>query len=259
LYRSEDDRDTEPTGKLALRDIHLTISSGEKVAVCGRTGSGKSSLIALILKLLDPTSSTADKIFIDNTPLCRIDRLTLRQRIIAVPQEAVFLPDGSTYMDNLDPSNASNVEECEAIIQAVGLWSFVEERGGLHAGMAASTLSAGQRQLMSLGRALIVRRIRARSTMAAGLLDKGILLLDEVSSSVDSATERVMEEVIRNEFRDYTVISVTHRLDTIMDFDRVVMMDAGVVVEVGNPLVLANKEGTKFGDLVRAAANKKGA
>ncbi|KAG9197124.1 hypothetical protein G6514_002248, partial [Epicoccum nigrum] len=256
-YSEQDDRDTAPTGKLALRNIHLTINSGEKVAICGRTGSGKSSLVAIILKLLDPTSSTADKIIIDNTPLCRIDRLTLRQRIIAVPQEAVFLPDGSTYMDNLDPSNASNAEECEAIIRAVGLWSFVEERGGLHAGMAASTLSAGQRQLMSLGRALIVRRIRSRITMAAGSLDKGILLLDEVSSSVDSATERVMEEVIGNEFKDYTVISVTHRLDTIMDFDRVVVMDSGMVVEVGNPRVLADKEGTKFGDLVHAAANKK--
>jgi ABC-type multidrug transport system fused ATPase/permease subunit len=93
--------------------------------------------------------------------------------------------------------------------------------------------------------------------MAAGSLDKGILLLDEVSSSVDSATERVMEEVIGNEFKDYTVISVTHRLDTIMDFDRVVVMDSGMVVEVGNPRVLADKEGTKFGDLVHAATNKK--
>jgi ABC-type multidrug transport system fused ATPase/permease subunit len=241
------------TGKLALRDIHLIICSGEKVAVCGRTGSGKSSLIALLLKLLDPTSLTAEKVVIDNTLLCRVNRLALRQRIIAVPQEAVFLPDGSTYMTNLDPSNAST-----------GLWSFVEERGGLHAGMAASTLSAGQRQLMSLGRALIVRRIRARKIGAAatsavsGVLDRGILLLDEVSSSVDYATERVMEEIIRTEFKDYTVISVTHRLGMVMDFDRVVVMDAGEVVEVGNPRVLAGEEGTKFGDLVRAAANERG-
>lgn len=249
------------TGNLALRDIHLTIRSGEKVAVCGRTGSGKSSLIALLLKLLDPTSMTADKVVIDNTLLCRINRLALRQRIIAVPQEAVFLPDGTTYMTNLDPSNASSAEECEAVLRSVGLWSFVEERGGLHAGMAVSTLSAGQRQLMSLGRALIMRRIRARNIGAAessGVLDRGILLLDEVSSSVDYATERVLEEIIRSEFKDYTVISVTHRLDMVMDFDRVVVMDAGEVVEVGNPRMLAGEEGTRFGDLVRAAASERG-
>jgi ABC-type multidrug transport system fused ATPase/permease subunit len=259
-YSEEEDGNTGRTAKLALRNIHLTIRSGEKVAICGRTGSGKSSLIALLLKLLDPTSATANKAVIDNTLLCRINRLALRQRIIAVPQEAVFLPDGSTYMINLDPSNASTVAECEEVLRAVGLWSFVEERGGLHAGMDASTLSAGQRQLMSLGRALIVRRIRARNLGAAaspGTPDRGILLLDEVSSSVDYATERVMEEIIRTEFKDYTVISVTHRLDMVMDFDRVVVMDTGEVAEVGNPRVLASQGGTKFGGLVRAAANER--
>lgn len=231
------------------------IRSGEKVALCGRTGSGKSSLIALLLKLLDPTSVTADRIVVDNISLCSINRLVLRQRIIAVPQEAVFLPDGSSYMTNLGPSNSSTVAECEAVIRTVGLWSFIEERGGLHAGMTANTLSAGQRQLMSLGRALIMRRIRASNTGAAalsvmsGVLDRGILLLDEVSSSVDHATDWVMKEIIRTEFKDYTVISVTHRLDMVMDFDKVVVVDAGEVVEVGNPPELASEE-TKFGDLI---------
>lgn len=263
LCSAEEDENSENEKKLALRDIHLTIRSGEKVAVCGRTGSGKSSLIALLLKLLDPTSVTVDNIIIDNTPLRSINRVALRQRIISVPQEAVFLPDGSTYMTNLDPSNASTPEECETVLTAVGLWSFVEERGGLHAGMSADTLSAGQRQLMSVGRALLRRRIRARSIgsallVASGASDRGILLLDEVSSSVDYATERVIQEIIRTEFKDYTVISVTHRLDMIMDFDRVIVMDAGDVVEVGSPRVLAGELGTRFGDLVRAAANERG-
>ncbi|PWY89950.1 putative ABC multidrug transporter [Aspergillus heteromorphus CBS 117.55] len=254
-YNAEDDQPSDEPN-LALRNIHLKIKSGEKVAICGRTGSGKSSLIALLLKLLDPLSSTAESAFIDNTPIHRINRSALRERIIAVPQEAVFLPDGSTFQANLDPSNVSTPEECQAVLVAVGLWEFIQDRGGLDAEMSAGTLSAGQRQLMSLGRALLRRFIRARDTGmgGGGGLDRGILLLDEVSSSVDHATEAVMQEIVRAEFKQYTVVAVSHRLDMIMDFDRVFVMDQGEIVEVGNPAVLAGEAGSRFGDLVRAGA-----
>ncbi|KAJ0120451.1 hypothetical protein J7T55_015178 [Diaporthe amygdali] len=246
---------SDEVSNLALRDVCLTIDSGEKVAICGRTGSGKSSLIALLLKLLDPTAETRANLIIDSTPLHRINRPALRQRIIAVPQEAVFLPDGSTFQSNLDPSDSSSPEECQNVLAAVGLWEFVLDRGGLDAGMSAGTLSAGQRQLMSLGRALLRRRMRARNLgLGGGGSEGGILLLDEVSSSVDHETERVMQEIIKTEFKGYTVIAVSHRLDMIMDFDRVVVMDKGEVVEVGNPMVLAGDENSRFGDLVRAGA-----
>ncbi|RAK98819.1 putative ABC multidrug transporter [Aspergillus ibericus CBS 121593] len=241
---SEDDQPN-----LALHNIHLSISSGEKVAICGRTGSGKSSFIALLLKLLDAIPSTADSVTIDTLPLHRINRPSLRQHIIAVPQEAVFLPDGSTIMANLDPSSISTPTECTTILTTLGLWDFVQERGGLNAPMSAGTFSAGQRQLLSLGRALLRRRLRARNGT-----DGGILLLDEVSSSVDHETERVMQEIIRTEFKNYTVIAVSHRLDMIMDFDRVVVMDTGEIVEVGNPVILAGQAGSRFGDLVRTGA-----
>ncbi|KAH8883232.1 putative ABC multidrug transporter [Thozetella sp. PMI_491] len=247
--------DTEKAPNLAIRSVNLTISSGEKVAICGRTGSGKSSLIALLLKLLDPTSETAGNAVIDDTLLSRIERSALRQRIIAVPQEAVFLPDGSTFRDNVDLLSVSTAEDCQAVLEAVGLWQFVQERGGLDAEMGAGTLSAGQRQLMSLGRALLRRRIRARNPqVGGGGSEGGILLLDEVSSSVDLETERVMQEIIRAEFRAYTVVAVSHRLDMIMDFDRVVVMDKGEIVEIGNPMALAAEEGTRFGELVKAGA-----
>ncbi|KAI9695824.1 MAG: hypothetical protein M1820_008379 [Bogoriella megaspora] len=244
----EEQVEGEGTPKLALDDIHLTTASGEKVAICGRTGSGKSSLIALLLKLVNPLQETAANATIDDTPLHRINRLALRQRIIAVPQEAVFLPDGCTFQLNVDPSGVSNAAECEEVLAAVGLWSFVLERGGLNAGMSAGTLSAGQRQLMSLARALLRRRIRARQQAHSG-----ILLLDEVSSSVDAETERVMQEIIRKEFQGYTVVAVSHRLNMIMDFDRVIVMDTGKIVEIGNPVKLAGDAGTRFGDLAKAA------
>lgn len=113
--------------------------------------------------------------------------------------------------------------------------------------MVSGTFSAGQRQLLSLGRAMLRRGVRARSNNGGG-----ILLLDEVSSSVDHETERVMQEIVRVTFKDYTVISVSHRLDMIMDFDRVVVMDMGEVVEVGNPAALKGIPGSRFAGLVRA-------
>ncbi|CAD0089763.1 unnamed protein product [Aureobasidium vineae] len=114
--------------------------------------------------------------------------------------------------------------------------------------MSAGTLSAGQRQLLSLARVLLRRSHRAKQGS-----ESGVLLLDEVSSSVDQATEKVMQEIIRIKFKDYTVVAVSHRLEMIMDFDRVVVMDKGCIVEVGVPRVLAENAESKFGELVRAA------
>jgi ABC-type multidrug transport system fused ATPase/permease subunit len=232
---------------LAIRDVDLIISPGERIAICGRTGSGKSSLIAIFLKLLDPTPETAGNILMDEFLLQKVNRSALRQRILALPQEAVFLPDGTTFAINLDPLNISNTDECQSALQAVGLWDLILEKGGLTAEMSAGTLSAGQRQLLSLARVILRRRHRA-SQGANG----GILLLDEVSSSVDQATEKVMQEIIRTEFQGYTVVAVSHRLEMIMDFDRVVVMDQGSVVEIGVPRILAEEAGSRFGELVRA-------
>jgi ABC-type multidrug transport system fused ATPase/permease subunit len=232
--------------ELALRGISITIASGERVAICGRTGSGKSSMIALLLKLLEPMNECANNATIDDTPLRRINRTALRQRIIAVPQEAVFLPNGSTFRTNMDLHSSATADECEQILHAVGLWSYVAERGGLDACMDPGSMSVGQRQLMSVGRALLRRRIRARQQVLGG-----ILLLDEVSSSVDLKTERVMQNLIRDEFQGYTVIAVSHRLDMIMDYDRVIVMERGEIMEVGNPIKLAGMMGSRFGELLR--------
>ncbi|KAI1208571.1 ABC multidrug transporter [Annulohypoxylon truncatum] len=251
------DNDTQlETPTLALKNLRLKIRPGEKIAICGRTGSGKSSLIALLLKLLDPIDETPDCVNIDNTPLSRIDRVTLRQRIIAIPQDIVFLPDGSTFQENLDPSNVSTAADAQAVLEAVDLWDFVRDKGGLEAGMTVSNLSQGQRQLFSLGRAVLRRRIRARSLgFGGGGSEGGILLLDEVSSSVDRETEKAMQEVIRVEFREYTVVAVSHRLDMIMDYDRVVVMEKGEIVEEGNPARLVEEPGTRFGELWSVGGN----
>ncbi|KAK3325989.1 P-loop containing nucleoside triphosphate hydrolase protein [Apodospora peruviana] len=245
------DNSSETTARhLALKDLNLTIEPGEKVAICGRSGSGKSSTILLLLRLLDPLPSCAQNITIDDTPLHKIDRSILRQRIIAVPQDAVFLPDGTSFQANLDPFGSSNEAGCRSVLEAVGLWAFVEERGGLAAGMTADTLSQGQKQLFSLARAILRRRIRSseRGDDVEGS-DGGVLLLDEVSSSVDKDTDKAMQEIIAHEFAGYTIVMVSHRLDMVMGFDRVMVMDKGEIVEMGQPKVLAETEGSRFRDL----------
>jgi ATP-binding cassette, subfamily C (CFTR/MRP), member 1 len=144
-------------------------------------------------------------------------------------------------------------EDCTAVIATVGLDALVEDRGGLHAGLTADSLSAGQKQLFSLARAILRRRIRDCDTDAGEKAEVkkrgGILLLDEVSSSVDIDTDRKMMEVIKREFEGYTVVMVSHRLEVVMDFDTVVVMDKGSLVEKGAPRTLVEKEGGRFRDL----------
>ncbi|KAF5972845.1 multidrug resistance-associated 1 [Fusarium coicis] len=229
-YQIESSSDGEPG--LALDNICLSIKPGEKVAICGRTGSGKSSLVSLLLKLLDPLPGTPNEgLLIDGLPLNRLDRDALRQRVIAVPQEAVFLPDGATFKENLDPSSLSTSDECKSVLIDIGLWDFAQGRGGIDAGMTSSTLSGGQRQLMSMGRALLRRRARAQKSISLGSMTEkiedqgGLLLLDEVNSSVDQDMELIIKRIIETEFAAYTVIAVSHRLDMIMDFDTVVVLD----------------------------------
>jgi ATP-binding cassette subfamily C (CFTR/MRP) protein 1 len=156
---------------------------------------------------------------------------------------------------------------------AVDLWRFVDEWGGLDKGMSTDTLLQGQKQLFSLARVILRRRIRNReardhfgasgkdnkknvslSTIQNGGSGSGhdageLLLLDEVISSVDKDTDRAMQAVIKREFAEYTIVMVLHRLDMVMDFDKVFIMDKGSIIESGNPCKLIEQEGSSFKEL----------
>jgi ATP-binding cassette subfamily C (CFTR/MRP) protein 1 len=240
----------EPSeSNLVAKDLNLTIEPGQKVAICGRTGSGKSSLILLLLRLLEPLPICAKNMEIDGIPFHKIDRTTLRKRIIAIPQDAVFLPDGSSIKSNIDPLGEALDDECLDTLRAVRLAGFVADKGGLEGGMSADDLSAGQKQLFSLGRAILRKRVRDR-TSTKREKHGGILLLDEVSSSVDKVTDRAMQEIIRDEFAMYTIVMVSHRLEMVMDFfDRVIVLDQGSLVESGSPRALVDIPGSRFGEL----------
>ena len=195
-------------------------------------------------------------------PVKDIDRSTLRARLIALPQDAVFLPDGTPFRQNLDPLQVCTLEECRSALKAVGLLDFIERRGGLEAGMTPDTLSHGQKQLFSLARAVLRRRVRFRedhkgegfNISSAQYSEGGILLLDEFSSSVDHDTDRAMQDIIMREFKNYTVIMVSHRLEMVLNFfDRVIVMDHGCIVENGNPRSLQQIAGSRFAELAQAS------
>ncbi|KAH6996315.1 P-loop containing nucleoside triphosphate hydrolase protein [Ilyonectria sp. MPI-CAGE-AT-0026] len=204
-----------------LDGINLDIKPGEKVGICGRTGSGKSSLLLTLLRLLDPSSGT---ITVDDLPLTALPRETIRTRFIAITQDQFVLP--GTVGQNIDPFDTCSLPAIVEALRLVGLWDTIEKRGGVEAPFEEDMLSHGQRQLFFLARAVLRK--------AVGM----VVLLDEATSSVDQKTEEVVKLVIETQFREHTVISIAHRLDTILDFDRVVVMEKGHIVEVGKPTEL---------------------
>lgn len=198
---------------------------------------------------MDPIPGS--KITIDDIPIERIDRSTLRERIIAVPQDAVFLPDGSSVKDNLDPFGMANEDECISVLATLQLVTLASQHEDLLAPLNANQLSGGQKKLFSLGRSILRRVVKARTRVLDTCTNGGVLLLDEIGSGVDASTERLMQEIIAREFADYTVISVVHSLNLVSQFfDKAVVMDEGVIVESGTPADLLLIQDGWFKDLV---------
>lgn len=234
-------------GRRALDGVALSIRPGEKVGVCGRTGSGKSTLLLSLLRLLP---STRGAVLVDGLDLATLPRDVVRSRLIAVSQDLFFLP--GTTRQNLDPygtttGGAGDDDDArlEAVLRRVGLWEAVGEAGGLGAEFDEARLSQGQRQLFSLARALLRRGVGDD-----GREEGGVVLLDEATSSVDAETDALVQRVVREDFASHTVVSVAHRLETIADFDRVVVLEKGCVAEEGCPReLLARPGGSRFREL----------
>ncbi|EMC91438.1 hypothetical protein BAUCODRAFT_39613 [Baudoinia panamericana UAMH 10762] len=217
-------------GETVLDDLTFSISAGEKVGICGRSGSGKSSLLLTLLRLLDNSSGT---ITLDDMDLSTIPRQTIRSRLTALPQEAITVP--GTLRDNIDPLQLASDSAAEAALARVGLLDLVNQQGGLDASMTELSLSHGQLQLFAVARALLRK--------------SKLLILDEMTGSVDTVTEELMMSIIKEEFRESTVIAVAHRLRTIGDFDRIIVLDKGRVVEMGKPGELLEREGGWFREM----------
>ncbi|KAJ2102410.1 ABC transporter C member 13 [Coemansia sp. S100] len=235
-----------------LNQLSFTINCKEKVGIVGRTGAGKSSLTYALLRLVEPATGS---IFIDGIDTSTIGLHTLRSNISVVPQDPVLFE--GTIRDNLDPKHEyTDAQVWEAIekakvshllttptgtfnspakpnghslvrnpsgkwIAGTGLDKWVSSNG--------TNFSVGERQLLSLCRALLWQR--------------PILIMDEATANIDSATDQVMQAVIREEFNDKTVLTIAHRLNTVMNCDRILVLDAGKVQEFDSPSELLSRDG----------------
>ncbi|KAM6186730.1 ATP-binding cassette sub-family C member 2 [Rhynchocyon petersi] len=216
-----------PELDLVLKGITCNIKSMEKIGVVGRTGAGKSSLTNCLFRILE---AAGGQIIIDGVDIASIGLHDLREKLTIIPQDPVLF-SGSLRM-NLDPFNNYSDEEIWKALELAHLKSFVS---GLQMGLshevteAGDNLSIGQRQLLCLGRALLRK--------------SKILIMDEATAAVDLETDHLIQTTIQNEFSHCTVITIAHRLHTIMDSDKVMVLDNGEIVEYGSPEELLKTPG----------------
>ncbi|OQE44656.1 hypothetical protein PENCOP_c002G02557 [Penicillium coprophilum] len=204
---------------LALRNVSFVVKPGQKTVVVGRTGSGKSTLMLSLLQLLEPSEGST---FIDDISLTHMSPRTVRKRgFIAVPQDGLTIPT-ATLRFNLDPYHTSSEEEISLSLQRTGLWDKIHSMAGTTEKAVTSPkrslldlpmlsflpFSAGQLQLLALSRTLL--RIWSSAP------HKPIVILDEVSSSLDSETESILIDILRDDLRDYTAVIIAHRVAGIM-------------------------------------------
>ena len=173
-----------------------------------------------MLEITDDSSIT-----IDGVDITTIPRQLVRERLNAIPQEPIFIT-GNVRI-NADPNGQKTDAEIIDAIEKVQLWELVQQKGGLDADLDTEFFSHGQRQLFCLARA-ILRKSK-------------VVILDEATSSVDTKSDELMQKVIRSEFNDCTIIAVAHRLDTIMDFDRIALLSGGELIEFDTPQALLGR------------------
>nr|XP_016434219.1 PREDICTED: ABC transporter C family member 10-like [Nicotiana tabacum] len=220
---------------LVLRGITCTFEGGHKIGIVGRTGSGKTTLIGALFRLVEPAGG---RILVDGIDISKIGLHDLRSRFGIIPQDPTLF--NGTVRYNLDPLCQHTDEEIWEVLGKCQLKEAVEEKEkGLDSLVVedGSNWSMGQRQLFCLGRALL-RKAK-------------ILVLDEATASIDNATDMILQKTIRTEFANSTVITVAHRIPTVMDCTMVLAISDGKLVEYDEPMKLMKNEGSLFGQLVK--------
>ncbi|GAA0148087.1 ATP-binding cassette [Lithospermum erythrorhizon] len=228
-----------PNTPLVLKGITLGIKGGEKIGVVGRTGGGKSTLVQVLFRLVEPSGG---KIIIDDIDIGMLGLHDLRSRFGIIPQEPVLFE--GTVRSNIDPIGQYSDEQIWKSLERCQLKDVVSAKPGkLDSPVVDSgdNWSVGQRQLLCLGRVMLKR--------------SRLLFMDEATASVDSQTDGLIQKIIREDFAACTIISIAHRIPTVMDCDRVLVIDAGRAKEFDRPSRLLERP-SLFGALVQEYANR---
>jgi len=229
-------------GPLVLQDVTFDIKSGERVGIVGRTGSGKSSLALSLLRLIP----TEGKVYFDGQLTSSINLDALRTNLAIIPQDPTLI--SGNLRDNLDPFSQHDDAALYAALKAAGLLKEAGASDGTNMTLdskvshAGSNFSVGQRQLIALARA-ILRRTHA-------------VILDEATASVDSDTDSIIQTSIRSELSNATLITIAHRLLTIMDYDKIMVLEAGKLVEFDTPWALLQNKKSYFRSLVENSGDR---
>jgi ABC-type multidrug transport system fused ATPase/permease subunit len=231
---------------VVLKGLNVFIGGGERIGVVGRTGSGKSSLLLCLMRIVEPEITDDDvslyrpPIKIDDVDVLRMGLDELRGKLGIIPQNPVLF--SGTIRMNMDPFSEYTDEQIWSALDRCGMKTKVEVMPGELTALVAEygeNLSQGQRQLLCLGRALL-KQCR-------------VLLLDEATSSVDFETDREIQRTLRDSFAGSTVLTIAHRINTIMDSDKILVMKDGVASEFAAPQELLSDEDSLFSEIVRHA------
>lgn len=223
-----------PTLPMVLKGITCTFPGERKIGVVGRTGSGKSTLIQALFRVVEPSEG---QILIDGVDISKMGLKDLRSRLSIIPQDPTLFQ--GTMRTNLDPLGEHSDQEIWEVLNKCRLAEIIgQDKGLLNARVAedGENWSVGQRQLVCLARVLLQRR--------------KILVLDEATASVDTATDNLIQKTIREETSKCTVITVAHRIPTVIDNDLVLVLDEGKVVEYDSPPQLLKDSSSAFSKLV---------
>ncbi|XP_028401657.1 multidrug resistance-associated protein 1-like [Dendronephthya gigantea] len=213
--------------KFAVKEVDCQIDSNEKIGIIGRTGSGKSTLTLALFRILEAVEG---RIVVDGIDISDIGLHALRSKITIIPQDPILFSASLRF--NLDPFEKHTDEEIWSVLEVAHLKVFVsslENTLSYSIAEGGENLSVGQRQLVCLARALL-RRTK-------------ILVLDEATAAVDLETDELIQQTIRTEFADCTVLTIAHRLNTIMDYTRVMVLSDGKIVEFDSPSNLLGLKG----------------
>ncbi|KAI9225148.1 P-loop containing nucleoside triphosphate hydrolase protein [Blastocladiella britannica] len=218
---------------LVLKNMSITIKPREKVGIVGRTGSGKSSTLLSIFRIIEAAEG---QILIDGVDISQVGLFDLRSRLTIIPQDPVLF--SGTVRQNLDPFQQHDDAALWEALDSVQLHQHVSQLPEKlsHLITHGTTFSMGQRQLLALARALL-----RRST---------ILFLDEATAQIDVETDRVIQQTIKTEFAHCTIVTIAHRINTVYDSDRILVLDSGTVKEFDTPAALMERPDSIFRALV---------